>query len=260
MVEIIDIVFVLGRPGRTSMTIANSSVGFAPATQFRVGASSHGFRPSARIQTNVLARSERKLLDRLCSRLPEWVTPDLLTALGVFGAVMTAAGYVASNVNRDFLFVASLGLILNWFGDSLDGSLARYREAERHRYGFFVDHSMDAVSILIICVGLGLSPYVGMAAALFTLVGYLLLGLFVFLCNHVTGAIRLSFLGCGPTELRLLIIVFNLALFLLGPVSLHVMGRVFSLHSASVGAMGLVLIGLFVFNVYRTAADLKRYG
>jgi archaetidylinositol phosphate synthase len=241
------------------MTIANSSAGFAPTTQFRGVASPNGFRPSARIQANVLALSERKLLDRLCSALPAWVTPDHLTAIGVFGSILTAAGYVASNVNAGFLFLASFGLVLNWFGDSLDGSLARYRKAERHRYGFFVDHAMDAVSIVIICLGLGFSPYVGIAPALLTLVGYLLLGLFVFLSNHVTGAIRLSFMGCGPTELRLLIICFNLALFLIGPVSLRVMDQVFSLHSASFGAVGIVLIGLFVFNVFRTAAELRRH-
>jgi archaetidylinositol phosphate synthase len=239
------------------MTIANSSAGFAPAKDFAVEPLLRDFRPGSRIQTNVLACGERKLLDAICRRLPEWVTPDQLTAVGVLGAVVSAVGYAASNLNPYFLFLASLGLVVNWFGDSLDGSLARYREAERHRYGFFVDNSMDAVSIVTICVGLGLSPYVGMPPALFCLVGYLLLGNYVFLSNHVTGAIRLSYLGCGPTELRLLFIVFNFALFLIGPVSLRVMGQVFSLHSVSVGATGLVLFGVFIVSVYRTAAELK---
>lgn len=244
--------------GQTSMTIANSSVGFASTKDFEVEPFVGGFRPGSRIQRNVLARGERKLLDALCAWLPDWVTPDQLTALGVFGAVVTAVGYAASNFNPDFLFLASLGVFINWFGDSLDGSLARYRETERHRYGFFVDNSMDAVSIVTICIGLGLSPYVGMAPALVCLVGYLLLGNYVFLSNHVTGAIRLSYLGCGPTELRLLIIGFNLALFVIGPLSLHVLGGVVSIHAMSVGVAGAVLCGIFLVSVFRTAAELKR--
>ena len=239
------------------MTVASSSRAFAPA---KLKAGTGAFHPPARIQTSVLAPRERKLLDLLCQRLPHWVTPDLLTAIGVFGAVVAAAGYLASNLNPSFLFLASFGLIVNWFGDSLDGSLARYRQTERHRYGFFLDHSMDAFSNLIITVGLGLSPYVGMDVALFTLVGYLMLGVFVILSNHVSGAFRLSFLGFGPTELRLLLVFFNLMMFVLRPISLHVLGRVFSLHSISVGALGVVLVSLFLVNVYLTAAELARQG
>jgi archaetidylinositol phosphate synthase len=239
------------------MTIANSSSSFASA---RVSVGAFVFHPSARIQTSLLADGERDLLDRLCGGLPDWVTPNILTGVGVFGSVLTGIGYVASNLNPGFLFLASFGLIVNWFGDSLDGSLARYRGEERDRFGFFLDHSMDAISNLIIAVGLGLSPYVGMDVALFTLVGYLLLGLSVFLYSHVSGKFRLSFLGFGPTELRLLMVFFNLMMFLLGPVDLHIRGRIFSLHSLSVGALGSVLVGLFFVNVYRTASDLARQG
>ena len=121
--------------------------------------------------------------------------------------------------------MASFGLLMNWFGDSPDGSLARYRRVERPQFGFFLDHSMDAASNLMIAVGLGLSPYVDMGAALFTLVGYLLLGLSVFLSTHVSGQLRLSFLGFGPTELRLTMILFNLAVFLMGPVTSAFLGR-----------------------------------
>jgi archaetidylinositol phosphate synthase len=240
------------------MTIASTSIGYAPASDFAVDAPVNAFRPGSRIQTSFLARGERKLLNRLCHSLPKWVTPDHLTAAGVIGAILTAAGYAASNLNPYFLFLASLGLIVNWFGDSLDGSLARYRKTERHRYGFFLDHSMDAVSNLIISVGLGLCPYVGMDAALFTLVGYLLLGVFVFLCNQVSGTFRLSFLGFGPTELRLVMVVFNLMMFILGPVTVHFNGRQISLHSVSVGTLGAILVGIFLVNVYRTATELAR--
>ena len=103
------------------------------------------------------------MLDGLCRRMPAWVTPDRLTALGFVGAAISGLGYVASNRSPLFLFLASLGMMVNWFGDSLDGSLARHRRIERPRYGYFLDHSIDAIDSLIFALGLGLSPYVGMA-------------------------------------------------------------------------------------------------
>lgn len=239
------------------MTIVNSARDFAPPHQ---PVTAQTFRPSIRIQESLLAAGERDLLRYLCQRMPNWVTPDGLTAVGVAGAVLTAIGYVAANFSPAFLFLASFGIIVNWFGDSLDGSLARFRRVERPRYGFFLDHSMDALSNLIISVGLGLSPYVEMGAALFTLVGYLLLGLSVFLYSHVSGNFRLSFLGFGPTELRIVMVVFNFVIFLMGPIEVHLLGRAHSLHSLSVTLLGCVLVGLFAMNVVQTRRDLARQG
>lgn len=239
------------------MTIVNASRDFvSPQSPMGVGA----FRPSTRVQESFLSGSERDLLRFLCRRLPTWATPDLLTTVGVFGAILTALGYIGTNLSPALLFLASFGLFVNWFGDSLDGSLARFRHAERHRYGFFLDHSMDAASNLIIAVGLGLTPYVDMGAALFTLVGYLLLGLSVFLDSHVSGKFRLSFLGFGPTELRLVMIIFNFVVYFVGPASVHAFGQDYSIHSVSVTSLGLILIGLFLLNVRRTARDLARQG
>ena len=113
--------------------------------------------------------------------MPAWVTPDRLTAVGALGAIVTASGYVASRWAPGFLFLASLGIVMNWFGDSLDGSLARHRRVERPKYGYFLDHSVDAANNLVFAIGLGLSPYVSMAAALFLLCSYYLLSIRVFL-------------------------------------------------------------------------------
>ncbi len=234
------------------MTIANPDRSFASPRR----ASAFIFHPAARIQLSILATSERGFLNFLCSRMPRWITPDVLTATGVIGAIITAIGYLGTNMSPRFLALASFGIIVNWFGNSLDGSIARYRGVERHKYGFFLDHSMDAASNLIIAVGLGLSPYVDMGAALFTLVGYLMLGLSVFLSTHVSGKLRLSFLGFGPTELRLTMILFNIAIYAIGPVSVNLAGQAVSLHSVSVVILGTILVGLFVFNVCRTAVDL----
>ena len=216
------------------------------------------FRSPNRIQTSILAGGERALLDRLCRLMPGWVTPDHLTAVGTLGAAITGAGYVASNWRPSFLFLASLGLLVNWFGDSLDGSLARHRKAERPRYGYFLDHSVDAINNLILALGLGLSPYVSMEVALFLLVSYYLLSMYVFLSNQVLGEFRLSFLHGGPTELRLLAIGFNLLIFVEGPLQLSFMGATVSLYTLLVGLEGAVFVAIFIYIVLGTANKLRR--
>ncbi len=216
------------------------------------------FKSSNRIQTNILAGGERALLDRLCRLMPDWVTPDHLTAVGVMGAVITSAGYIASNWRPGFLFLASLGVLVNWFGDSLDGSLARHRKAERPRYGYFLDHSTDAISSLIFAVGLGFSPYVSMDAALFMLVSYCLLSMYVFLSNQISGEFQLTFLFAGPTELRLLTVCFNLLVYIVGPYDLPFRGATVSLYTLLVGLEGAVFVAIYVCDVYRTARKLRR--
>ena len=206
--------------------------------------SSSKFKPPSRIQTNMLARGERALLDRLCRSMPGWVTPDFLTAVGVIGVTISALGYAASNWRPGFLFVASLGLLINWFGDSLDGSLARYRKIERPRYGYFLDHSIDGISNLILALGLGLSPYVRMDVALFALVGYYLLSMYVFLSNYVSGEFRLTFLNAGPTELRLVAVLFNLLIYVEGPFDVRFLGATVSLYTLLVGLEGAIFVAI----------------
>src|SRR5512147_2001859 len=113
-----------------------------------------------RVNDILLGPLERPALQWLAARLPAWVTPDLLTGLGLFASVIIFLAYTATNLDKGFLWLASLGFVLNWFGDSLDGTLARYRKIERPRYGFFVDHIVDAASECMVFLGIGLSPYV----------------------------------------------------------------------------------------------------
>src|ERR1700761_3011968 len=118
-----------------------------------------------RIQQSWLAASERRLLVAIATRLPSWIKPDQLTALGVAGALLTGTAYAGSVISPCLLWLAIIGLIINWFGDSLDGSLARVRRIERPCYGFFVDHTSDVISQAFIFVGLGLSPHMRFATA-----------------------------------------------------------------------------------------------
>jgi len=167
-----------------------------------------------REMTFLLAESERRLLRWIAARLPPWVTSDQLTALGVAAATATGIAYSLSGVHHAWLWVASLMLVINWFGDSLDGTLARVRHIERPRYGYYLDHVVDAYSTAVIGIGLGVSPYVSFGIALGLVVVYLVLSINVYLESTVFGAFRLAYGRLGPTELRLILITINGALAL----------------------------------------------
>ena len=212
--------------------------------------------PIQRIQENLVARTERRVLNRLCAILPRWITPDILTAIGMFGAFMVFAGYLSSNVDEDWLWLSIGGYVVHWFGDSLDGSLARFRRIERPRYGYFLDHSCDGFATMLVVVGIGLSSYVELTVALIALVGYLLMSIHAFLSVKVVGELRLSYLNAGPTELRLVLIGLTLAMLIAGPenpIIWHLNG--FDLF---VGGVGLLLIGLFVLQTATTARRLAK--
>jgi phosphatidylglycerophosphate synthase len=216
-----------------------------------------------RIQENLTAAIERRLLNWICARLPDWWTPDRLTAIGFFGAVLIAVGYAASNWGRDWLWLAVFGYCLNWFGDSLDGSVARYRKIERPNYGYFIDHSLDALANTIFIIGMGLSPYMRMDTALFGLAGYLLLSIHTFISAKVFGVMNLTYLGGGPTEVRMMLIVITIFMYVVGPeASIHwpVAGQLFSPFDIFAVVLGLLLIGIFVFHTARWGRDLFRKG
>lgn len=213
-------------------------------------------RPQAlsRIQDNVLARNERRVLTWLCARLPRWVTPDKLTILGLVGSFMTFAGYAASNYSKFWLIPAILGYVVNWFGDSLDGSLARYRSIERPSYGYFIDHSCDGLTTLFILTGMGLSPYVTMDFAMLALAGYLLLSIHTFLSARVLGEFKLSYIGAGPTELRIMLIGLTIMMMVLGAQP-GVFGKI-SGFDIFVGTIGAVLIVLYAAQTFATGRRL----
>jgi len=156
-----------------------------------------------RVHRSLLAAAEKKLLLRLAAAMPRWVTPDRLTALGVAGAVLVFAGYLLSGRDAGFLWLANFGLLVHWFGDSLDGTLARARQIERVKYGFLLDQSLDVASDILIMAGLGLSPYARLDTALLALVGYHSMTIHSLVWSIVSGEHRISGNGIGPTELRI---------------------------------------------------------
>lgn len=162
-----------------------------------------------RINDILFGPLERPALQWLCARMPEWVTPDMLTTIGVGGGLLIALGYWLSNVDKNFLWLVDFGLAVNWFGDSLDGSLARYRKIERFKYGYFLDHTVDTMTQTMICIGLGVSPFIDFNYAMLALVGYLQLGILTYVHTAVTGVFKISYGKIGPTEIRVIIIGVN---------------------------------------------------
>jgi archaetidylinositol phosphate synthase len=215
-------------------------------------------KPALRIQNNILAAAERRLLTWLSARMPAWVTPDRLTILGFCGSLISTAGYVLSSFDTTWLWVSIAGYFVNWFGDSLDGSLARFRHIERPKFGYFIDHSIDSFGNMLIVVGIGLSPFVRLDVALFALAAYLLLSIHTFLAARVVDEFRLSYLAAGPTELRLVLIAMSLWMFLAGPKSTTASG--YSPFDIFVGGLGIGLMLLFVVQTASTARQLFRRG
>jgi archaetidylinositol phosphate synthase len=211
-----------------------------------------------RIINSVLGSVEKKVLWWLAARMPSWVVPDTLTALGLFASVLIFLGYALTIYHKGFLWLASLGFILNWFGDSLDGTLARYRKIERPRYGFFVDHIVDAVDEVLIFIGIGISPYVQFEFALFALIVYLLVSIYVYLATYVNGVFRISYGGLGPTETRVLAILANTFVFFTGNPTFQILS--FHLTFYDMVALLMIITGtiIFISNSVITANDLSR--
>jgi archaetidylinositol phosphate synthase len=162
----------------------------------------------------LLAVPERRVLRWIAQRLPARVMPDHLTALGVVAAVGIAAAYVLSNDSNLWLWAASGLLVVHWLGDSLDGTLARVRAMERPRYGYYLDHLVDALATACIGLGLGFSPHMLVATGAVVVIGYLVLSINTYLETQALGSFSLGYGLVGPTEVRLLLIAVNTALAL----------------------------------------------
>jgi phosphatidylglycerophosphate synthase len=201
---------------------------------------------------------ERPALKWLAAHMPKWVTPDVLTWIGIIASILIFISYALTNINRYFLLLASFGFVLNWFGDSLDGTLARYRHIERPRFGFLIDHYVDAISAVLIFIGLGLSPYVELVVASMGAIAYLLLSIMVYLITYVTGVFQITNVKIGPTEVRVLAILANITILIVGnpSVNLPFIG-VTTLYTLIVGFMAVLMTLYFLINTSIQARKLK---
>lgn len=209
----------------------------------------HQKENSRRIQTSILNAAEKKVLVWLAERQPRWMTSDILTGIGVAGALIVAAGYVLSNLNINWLWLSTFGFFVNWYGDSLDGTLARVRNTQRPIYGFYLDHTIDGMTMAVMCVGAGLSDMLNLYVAFAVLAVYLLLSITVYINAHLKGEFKLTYAGMGPTEFRLILMIVNTLFIYVEPL------RTFSANvrilgmDISLGSFDFIGLGIFVILV-----------
>lgn len=218
---------------------------------------------SKRIQTSILNSLEKKVLIWLAERQPKWMTSDILTYIGSLGAVVIAIGYILSIININYLWLSSLGFIINWYGDSLDGTLARVRKAQRPIYGYYLDHTVDAINEVIIFVGIGLSGLMHLEFALLALVAYFMITINVSINAHLKKEFKLTYAGMGPTEFRLIMIIIN-TIFIYSDhirefiIHIKFFDRQLSLASMDIVAIAMIII-LFAIYFHDIIHDAKGY-
>ena len=218
---------------------------------------------AVRIQTSVLNALEKKVLVWLAERQPKWMTSDILTYIGVFGAAVIAAGYILAAWNINFLWLSSLGFIINWYGDSLDGTLARVRKTQRPIYGYYLDHTVDAINEVMIFVGVGLSGLIHLEIALLALVMYLLMTINVSINAHLKKEFKLTYASMGPTEFRIIMIIINTLFALIRPLrefssSFNICGHELTLGALDYIGIAIILI-LVLMHLTTVHKDIKGY-
>lgn len=216
-------------------------------------ASDAGFRNAERLQEGFTARVEKKTLLWIAARLPLWVTSDQLTCLGLSAMLFGWASYLLARWYRSGFLLAILALALNWFGDSLDGTLARVRNQQRPRYGFYVDHVIDSIGAVLLMSGLALSGCMNWQIAAAMLVGFLLLSIESYLASYTIGEFRMSFWKFGPTEIRILLALGNLALWWNPQATVFGRFRLFDFGGIIASAL---MLAMFVASAVRHTAHL----
>ena len=220
---------------------------------------------SKRIQTSILNAAEKKVLVWMAERMPKWVTSDMMTVLGTFGAIVIALGYWLSGRNINWLWLASGGFVINWLGDSLDGTIARVRNTQRPVYGFFLDHNMDCINETIMFVGAGLSPLLHLSVAMTVLVTYLLISVYVYINAHLKNEFKLTYAGLGPTELRVAAVIINTLFIYIAPLREYtrevvLFGSPVTFHILDYIALGIALLILifYVVSIVVSAREFSR--
>lgn len=216
-------------------------------------------KQSQRIQTSIINGVEKRVLVWLAERQPRWVTSDMLTLVGVVGAFLTGLGFYLTHYDINWLWLSSAGLIINWYGDSLDGTLARVRNCQRPLYGYYIDHTVDCINEAFMFIGAGLSPLVDIDLALYIFVLYLFMTINVSINAHLKSEFRLTYAKLGPTEFRLIIVIANTVLILfprLVTYTLTLGGRAYT--TLDLVAIAIIVL-LAVIYLATIIADARHY-
>lgn len=210
-------------------------------------------KQATRIQTSLLNGVEKKALVWLAERQPRWMTSDRLTAIGFIGALIIGAGFVLTRQSINFLWLSTAGLFINWYGDSLDGTLARVRKQQRPIYGYYLDHTVDGINESLMFIGAGLSCLMEHPSlALGVLVLYLLLTINVSVNAHLKSEFRLTYLKLGPTEFRLIVVIVNTLFIFIKPLAefsrdIRLFNADVTMKSLDFVAVGMIAILLVIY-------------
>jgi phosphatidylglycerophosphate synthase len=211
-----------------------------------------------------LNKLEKKLLIAIANRMPRKVTSDMLTLIGIIGAVISFIGFVLSNLSLQFLWLVVIGMFVNWYGDSLDGTVARVRKTQRPIYGYFLDHNVDVFNEALLFIGAGLSPIISLPTALFALSGYFAISIYTYICQIVTDEFRLTYGKMGPTEFRIFVQVLCICFMYIPAltaqqweVTIYNETFTFGIFDFIVLGIGLLLYSLYFFSFIK---EQKRLG
>lgn len=218
--------------------------------------SESSFVTAPRVHKALTANAEKKLLIWIAERMPGFVNSDHLTALGFVGQILAGGCYAIASINRYALLGAVFFIAVNWFGDSLDGTIARVRDQQRPRYGFYVDHMADTFGSVAIMCGLGFSGYLHWQVAIAMLLGFLILSIESFLTTYTLGSFHLSQAVFGPTEIRILLVIGTIRL-LFQPYS-SIFGKQFLLFDVGGVIASAVMLIMSVRSMLVHARELAR--
>lgn len=206
-------------------------------------------KKAVRIQNSILNGAEKKALAWLAERQPKWVVSDMLTLVGIIGALMIGAGFVLCSKNINWLWLSIAGFVVNWYGDSLDGTLARVRNTQRPLYGYYLDHTVDCFNEAFMFLGLGLSYLMRLDIALMILIVYLFLTVNVSVNAHLKSEFKLTYGKLGPTEFRVIACLLIMCVIFFPCIrefhtSMHILGREVALTALDIA--GLVILAVLV--------------
>ena len=210
------------------------------------------------INTAITAKAEEKAKEIICPRIPKWISPDHLTFIGIIGIVIVSIGFILGYLNRYYLGLVPLGLIINWFGDSFNGSIARYRKRTRPNYGYYIDKMVDAIVMIVFGLGLGLSGFVKIEIAILLTAIYLAMIINVDLLVYVKGEAKNSFGWFGPTEIMIIGIIISAVMFFIPVKSYDIYGYLVTQYDIVVLVLSVLMFLILISEIVKNGIRLNK--
>ena len=210
------------------------------------------------INTAITGKAEEKAKKWICPRIPQWINSDHLTILGYIGILITSIGMILGFVNRLYVTLVPLGLLINWFGDSFDGSIARYRNKGRPKYGYYIDKIVDSVAVITLALGFGLSGFIKIEISLLFACIYLALMSHVDLVVHVQGESRNAFGLFGPTEIRIIGVFFSIYIFFSKVIYFNIWGNLWTQFDLGMLILILIMAMILIVSIIKKGIELNK--